>query len=57
MKPRILIVEDERTALEALGLLLADEGYQVRKAETGEGGPRVALREQPDASAKISTTA
>ena len=48
MKPRILIVEDERTALKALSLLLSDEGYQVLKAETGDEGLRLALREQPD---------
>ncbi len=48
MKARILIVEDERTALQALSLLLEDEGFGVLQAETGEQGLRTALREEPD---------
>jgi two-component system, NtrC family, response regulator AtoC len=48
MKPRILIVEDERTALQALSLLLSDEGYQILKAETGQEGLRLALKEEPE---------
>jgi DNA-binding NtrC family response regulator len=48
MKPRILIVEDERTALQALSSLLADEGYEPLKAETGEQGLRLALHAEPD---------
>ncbi len=48
MKARILIVEDEKTACHALSLLLADEGYQILQAETGEGGLRLALQEEPD---------
>jgi two-component system response regulator AtoC len=48
MKARILIVEDEKTALQALSLLLADEGYEVLKAQTGEEGLRVTLQQEPD---------
>jgi len=48
MKARILIVEDEKTALQALSLLLADEGYEVLKAQTGQEGLRVALQQHPD---------
>jgi len=48
MKARVLIVEDEKTACQALSLLLSDEGYKVLKAETGEAGLRVALQEEPD---------
>jgi DNA-binding NtrC family response regulator len=48
MKARILIVEDERTALQALSLLLADEGYHILKAATGEQGLSLAVREKPD---------
>jgi DNA-binding response OmpR family regulator len=48
MKVRIVIVEDEKTALQALSLLLADEGYEVLKAQTGEEGLRVTLQQQPD---------
>jgi DNA-binding NtrC family response regulator len=48
MKARILIVEDEKTALQALSLLLADEGYEILKAKTGEEGLRLALQQEPD---------
>jgi two-component system, NtrC family, response regulator AtoC len=48
MKARILIVEDEKTALQALSLLLADEGYEVLKAQTGEEGLRMTLQQEPD---------
>jgi two-component system response regulator AtoC len=48
MKARILIVEDERTALNALGLLLEDEGYEPLKAETGGEGLRLAMEAGPD---------
>ncbi|MCS7023306.1 MAG: sigma-54 dependent transcriptional regulator [Bryobacteraceae bacterium] len=47
-KHRILVVEDERTALRALRLILEDEGYPVLEAATGEEGLRLALAEQPD---------
>jgi two-component system response regulator AtoC len=48
MNERILVIEDENTALQALGLLLSDEGYRVLKAKTGEEGLRLALHEEPD---------
>jgi DNA-binding NtrC family response regulator len=48
IKQRILIVEDERTALRALKLILEDEGYAVLEASCGEDGLRLALSEQPD---------
>ena len=48
MKSRILVVEDERTALKSLSALLEDEGYGVLQAETGEDGLRLALQEEPD---------
>ncbi len=48
MKIRILVVEDERTALQSLALLLEDEGYEVLRAESGEVGLALALREEPD---------
>ena len=51
MKPkpsRILIIEDERTALRALKLILEDEGYTVLEAATGEEGLRLALSQEPD---------
>lgn len=45
---RILIVEDERTALRALKLILEDEGYSVIEAACGEDGLRLALSEEPE---------
>ena len=45
---RILIVEDERTALRALKLILEDEGYRVLEAANGADGLRLALNEEPD---------
>ncbi|MFN8007407.1 MAG: sigma-54 dependent transcriptional regulator [Terriglobia bacterium] len=48
MKARILIIEDERTALQALSLMLSDEGYEVLKAQSGEEGLRIALQQKPD---------
>jgi two-component system, NtrC family, response regulator AtoC len=48
MSSRILVVEDEKTALHALSSLLADEGYNVIQADRGEQGLRLAIREEPD---------
>lgn len=48
MKTRILVIEDERTALHSLALLLEYEGYEVLKAESGEEGLHIALQEEPD---------
>jgi len=45
---KILIVEDERTALRSLSVLLEDEGYEVLQAEDGERGLSIALQEEPD---------
>jgi two-component system response regulator AtoC len=48
MSSRILVVEDEKTALHALGSLLTDEGYNVIQADRGEQGLRLATTEEPD---------
>lgn len=48
MRTRLLVVEDERTALHSLSLLLEDEGYEVLKAERGEIGLQMALQCEPD---------
>src|SRR5215471_17305672 len=48
MKSRVLIVEDEKTALHALSSLLHDEGYEVIQADRGEEGLGIAMREKPD---------
>jgi CheY-like chemotaxis protein len=43
MKPRTMIVKDEKTAVQVLSLLLADEGYEIIGPETGEAGVAVDL--------------
>ena len=48
MKPRILIVEDEKTARQALSSLLTDEGYEVLAAADGATAQSIALQEEPD---------
>lgn len=48
MKTKILVVEDERIALQSLSMLLEDEGFEVLQAESGELGLQLALREEPD---------
>ncbi|WP_031495330.1 sigma-54-dependent transcriptional regulator [Bryobacter aggregatus] len=48
MKHSILIVEDERPALQALSILLEEEGYNILKAETGQQGLEQAARHEPD---------
>jgi CheY-like chemotaxis protein len=45
---RILLIEDEPGAREALQSLLAEEGYTVATAETGEGGLRRLREFRPD---------
>lgn len=47
MPESVLIVEDERTALHSLSVMLADEGYHVFTAETGEHGLQTALKKEP----------
>jgi DNA-binding NtrC family response regulator len=48
MKGRVLVIEDERSALQALSLLLSDEGYDVLPADSGQKGLAMALEEAPD---------
>lgn len=48
MKTRILVIEDERTALQSLAMLLEDEGFDVLQAESGERGLQQALQEEPE---------
>ncbi|MBI4672897.1 MAG: response regulator [Chloroflexi bacterium] len=45
---RILVVDDDATALKLVDLLLRHEGYQVLCAETGEQALTLARREPPD---------
>ena len=48
MKARILIVEDEKTARQALSSLLSDEGYEVLAAADGATAQTIALQQEPD---------
>lgn len=45
---RILLIEDENGARDAMASLLADEGYTVRTAKTGRGGLRQVRSFRPD---------
>ncbi|MEW5740326.1 MAG: sigma-54 dependent transcriptional regulator [Myxococcota bacterium] len=49
MAHRILIVDDERNARDALKTLLTDEGYEVREASDGEEGLEALAEFRPDA--------
>ncbi len=49
MKPKILIVEDEKRLLRIIKLVLEDNGYQVKTAEDGQQGIDVWRRWQPEA--------
>jgi two-component system NtrC family response regulator len=49
MTHRILIVDDERNARDALKSLLSDEGYEVREASDGEEGLEALGEFRPDA--------
>ncbi len=44
----ILIVEDDEVMLKSLAAELTDGGFKVEKAEDGEVGLRLALKEHPD---------
>ncbi|MEO0206817.1 MAG: Fe-S cluster assembly protein SufD [candidate division WOR-3 bacterium] len=48
MAEKILIIDDEDTTLELLGILLERKGYEVVKAVRAEEGLRRAYRTQPD---------
>jgi two-component system response regulator AtoC len=48
MTARILIVEDEKAARQALSSLLSDEGYEVLTAADGAAAQTIALQQEPD---------
>jgi len=48
MKPRILIIDDEKNIRDVFSLLLEDHGYEVGTAETGEAGLEKARLLDPD---------
>ena len=45
---KILVVEDNDKNMYMMAFILAKSGYQVIKAETGELGVELALKEMPD---------
>ena len=47
MPESVLIIEDERTALHSLSVMLADEGYRVFTAENACTGLQTALSQEP----------
>ena len=48
MSERILIVEDEADIREAMADAITQAGYEVKTAENGELGLKVALEEHPN---------
>jgi DNA-binding NtrC family response regulator len=48
MKPRVLIIDDEKNIRDVFSLLLEDHGYEVGTAETGEAGVEAARAFEPD---------
>lgn len=47
-KKRVLIVEDDQNLLNTLAAIFIDEKMEVLKAENGEEGLALALKEKPD---------
>jgi CheY-like chemotaxis protein len=45
---KILVVEDNDKNMYLMNFLLTKKGYQVIKAETGEKGVELAIKEKPD---------
>ena len=45
---KVLVIEDDEGSRDALGCLLAEDGYAVRTAESGNGGLRAAREFDPD---------
>src|SRR5512132_453358 len=47
-KPRILVVDDEQNARDALKTILVEEGYEIAEAADGEAGLAVLTEFGPD---------
>lgn len=48
MRKKVLIIENERSVLDILSLVLGREGYEVMRASNGLLGIRIAAEESPD---------
>jgi PAS domain S-box-containing protein len=46
--PKVLIIDDDRTSLELVGMILEEEGYEVVKCLNGNNSVDVAKQEKPD---------
>lgn len=46
--PRVLVIDDDKTALDLMQVMLESEGYRVTKSLNGKEGVRLATEEQPD---------
>jgi two-component system alkaline phosphatase synthesis response regulator PhoP len=44
----VLVIEDDTSLLNVLAYKISEEGFQVLKAENGQAGLEMALREHPD---------
>jgi len=47
-RPSVLVIDDDRHAIDLVHVILENEGYRVLKAFTGQEGIELALREHPD---------
>ncbi len=47
-QPKVLIIDDDKTAAELIQVILEAEGYDVIKTMNGRDGVRLAAEEQPD---------
>ena len=47
-KPKILIIDDDKTILDSCSQVLIQEGYQIEMAEDGDTGLQNAKTEKPD---------
>lgn len=48
MSEKVLVIDDEETTVQLIGILLDRRGYEVVKAYSAEEGLRLAYRHQPD---------
>lgn len=46
--PKVLIIDDDRTALELIDIILQPEGFEVVKCQNANDGIEIARRERPD---------
>lgn len=46
--PTVLVIDDDRVAIDLIQVILENEGYNILKAFTGKEGVEIAAREHPD---------